>query len=146
MAFDLFDPFLRAAPRNAGAHELVALAGGTAVLRTGGEDLMEASTLAALLLAPLAYLGALPGVWKRRGAAPPLASTDLDRRRPVWRVLSELYLDTWLDDGDHERIASVLVESRYSTAQLEEIRATDARNESSSLSKARNLSSRGLSI
>jgi hypothetical protein len=82
---------------------------------------MEASTLAALLLAPLAYLGALPGVWKRRGAAPPLASTDLDRRRPVWRVLSELYLDTWLDDGDHERIASVLVESRYSTAQLEEI-------------------------
>jgi hypothetical protein len=50
-----------------------------------------------------------------------MAATDLERRRPVWNVLSELYLDTELDDRDHERIAAVLVASRYSAGQLEEI-------------------------
>jgi hypothetical protein len=39
----------------------------------------------------------------------------------VWDVLSELYLDTELDERDSERIAAVLLESGYSAGQLEEI-------------------------
>ena len=78
-----------------------------------------------LVLAPLSYLlrakGLLPGVWKRRGEALPSPVSDLERRRPVWAALSELYLDTVLDEGDNERIGAVLRASGYSTAQLEEI-------------------------
>jgi hypothetical protein len=36
-------------------------------------------------------------------------------------VLSELYLDTELDDRDKARIAAVLADSGYSAGQLEEI-------------------------
>lgn len=39
----------------------------------------------------------------------------------MWNVLSELYLDTELDELDNERIAAVLVDSGYGTGQLEEI-------------------------
>ncbi len=83
------------------------------------------TVLAILLLAPLSCLpltmGLFPGAWTRHGEELPLAATDLERRRPVWNVLSELYLDTELDELDNERIAAVLVDSGYSTGQLEEI-------------------------
>ena len=36
-------------------------------------------------------------------------------------MLSELYLDTELDDADYDRIAAVLLGSGYSRGQLEEI-------------------------
>lgn len=62
-----------------------------------------------------------PGIWTRGGEDLPDVATDLRRRRPVWDVLSELYLDTELDDDDYERIAVVLAESGYDTGQLEEI-------------------------
>jgi hypothetical protein len=66
-------------------------------------------------------MGLFPGAWMRRDDGVPVAATDLERRRPVWSALSELYLDTELDDRDHERIAAVLIDSGYSTGQLEEI-------------------------
>ena len=62
-----------------------------------------------------------PGLWWRRGETLPHAADDLSRRRPVWSLLSEFYLDTELDDQDHARIASVLACSGYSAEQLEEI-------------------------
>jgi hypothetical protein len=42
-------------------------------------------------------------------------------RLPVWVALSELFLDTELDDADHDRIAAVLAASPYSEDKLEEI-------------------------
>ena len=82
-------------------------------------------TLLAILLAPASCpwlaMGLIPGFWRRRGKRPRDAIDDLKRRRPVWSVLSELYLDTELDESDHERICSVLVRSKYSALQLEEI-------------------------
>lgn len=78
-----------------------------------------------ILLIPLYYppltIALFPGVWRRRNEPPPPAASDLARRRLVWRALSELYLDTELDDGDFVRIASQLQESGYPADQLEEI-------------------------
>jgi hypothetical protein len=49
-------------------------------------------------------------------------STDLtDERLPVWEALSEFFLDTELDETDHERIATVLARSEYTIEGLEEI-------------------------
>ncbi|WP_396219723.1 hypothetical protein [Gemmatimonas sp.] len=45
----------------------------------------------------------------------------LTRRRPVWIVLSELWLDTELTDDDHRRIAAVLRVSGYTIPELEAI-------------------------
>ncbi|MFK7896135.1 MAG: hypothetical protein AB8G23_09885 [Myxococcota bacterium] len=42
-------------------------------------------------------------------------------RKPVWSALSELWLDTELEAYDHARIAEVLAESPFSTAELKEI-------------------------
>lgn len=42
-------------------------------------------------------------------------------RMPVWRVLSELFLDTTLDAADHRRIARVLSASPYGVEELEDI-------------------------
>lgn len=78
------------------------------------------SSLVALLCVIVAT-ALLPSVWRRSSEEPPAAEADLDRRRRVWEVLSELYLDTELDDRDNERIAAVLVASGYSVGQLEEI-------------------------
>lgn len=49
------------------------------------------------------------------------ADSRLALRLPVWNALSELFLDTELDQRDHERIAAVLAESRYEVEKLEEI-------------------------
>ena len=47
-----------------------------------------------------------------------LTQTDIQRRRPVWRALSELWLDTELTDADIRHIAEVMVESGYSLSEL----------------------------
>ncbi|MEZ4257125.1 MAG: hypothetical protein R3A78_15660 [Polyangiales bacterium] len=65
--------------------------------------------------------GLVPGAWWRRDAPLPRAETELERRRSVWNVLSELYLDTELDGRDCARIAAVLAKSGYTVGQLEEI-------------------------
>ena len=44
-----------------------------------------------------------------------------DERMPVWEALSEFFLDTELDEADHERIATVLARSEHSIEALEEI-------------------------
>ena len=46
----------------------------------------------------------------------------LNKRTPVWIVLSELYLDTELEDSDYDRIVKVLLTSEFS---LEELKAID---------------------
>jgi len=49
--------------------------------------------------------------------SPPL----LKERLPVWSALSDLFLDTELDERDHQRIATILRQSPYSVSQLEAI-------------------------
>lgn len=49
------------------------------------------------------------------------ADQDLDNRSPVWRALSQLFLDTELLRDDHARIASVLGKSPYSLSEIEQI-------------------------
>lgn len=49
------------------------------------------------------------------------AISRVDERAPVWTALSELFLDTELQESDHERIARVLADSPYSEEKLSEI-------------------------
>ena len=44
-----------------------------------------------------------------------------DGRLPVWTALSELFLDTELQEDDHRRIAAVLAASPYTAKELDEI-------------------------
>lgn len=50
-----------------------------------------------------------------------LSGSELQRRRPVWTTLSELWLDMELDRRDLERIAGTLADSGYSIGELDEI-------------------------
>lgn len=50
---------------------------------------------------------------------PPL--DELERRRPVWEALSDLFLDQELDPGWIEQIAGVLLKSGYSDKELDAI-------------------------
>lgn len=77
------------------------------------------TVLAIVLVSTL--LGLVPGMWRRQAEPPPPAADDLERRRPVWSVLSELFLDTELDESDYTRICAVLAKSEYNVPQLEEI-------------------------
>lgn len=43
---------------------------------------------------------------------------NIDQRKPVWNALSDLYLDTELDDLDFKRIAIVFVNSPYSLDEI----------------------------
>ncbi len=45
----------------------------------------------------------------------------IDERLPVWQALSQLFLDTELQEGDFARIADVLASSPYSEDKIEEI-------------------------
>lgn len=47
--------------------------------------------------------------------------SDRDRRRLARRAISELFLDTQLDDGDFSRLRDMLVESRLSVHELDYI-------------------------
>ena len=51
----------------------------------------------------------------------PLTDEELQRRKPLWTALSELWLDTELDPADIRRIARAATESGYSLAELDEI-------------------------
>ena len=107
-------PFLR----HAGSIFALAVAAGALVWLTSFEAAL--TTFSALFMIPQVPM-AFPGVWWRRGSRPPSAKAHLDARVPVWLALSDLYLDTELDERDHARIAEVLARSGYSVHQLEEI-------------------------
>jgi hypothetical protein len=46
---------------------------------------------------------------------------DLERRRPVWEALADLFLDTELDDRDYRHIADRIVASGYTPAEVHSI-------------------------
>jgi hypothetical protein len=46
---------------------------------------------------------------------------DLERRLPVWHALSDLFLDTELQDEDYRYIARTLNQSGYDKAELRRI-------------------------
>lgn len=50
-----------------------------------------------------------------------LDSRWIAARRPLWLALSELWLDTELDEKDLERIAAVLAQSGLSIAELRDV-------------------------
>lgn len=49
------------------------------------------------------------------------STETINVRLPVWRVLSELFLDTELDDRDYQQIAKVCDASPYTVKELEHI-------------------------
>ena len=49
------------------------------------------------------------------------ADQDIENRRPVWHALSDLFLDTELQDCNLSSIARTLVESPYSVTEIETI-------------------------
>ena len=49
------------------------------------------------------------------------AHHDVENRRSVWHALSDLFLDTELQDHDLAEIARILVQSPYSLGDIEEI-------------------------
>lgn len=46
---------------------------------------------------------------------------DIERRRPVWDVLSSFFLDTELADEQHRHIAQTIVSSGYSPSEIQTI-------------------------
>lgn len=46
---------------------------------------------------------------------------NIEQRKLIWIMLSELYLDTALQEGDFERIAAQIVESPYSLEEVKKI-------------------------
>jgi hypothetical protein len=50
-----------------------------------------------------------------------LSANELERRKPVWTAVSELWLDVHLDTSDLQRIAQVLTASGYSMNELDDI-------------------------
>ena len=52
---------------------------------------------------------------------PTIESAVIDDRLPVWVALSDFFLDTELDEKDHQRISEVLASSPYSIQDIEDI-------------------------
>jgi hypothetical protein len=50
-----------------------------------------------------------------------LTEVEIARRSPVWRALSDLFLDTELQPYDHRHIAEVICRAGYSLAEAEAI-------------------------
>lgn len=50
-----------------------------------------------------------------------ISQEEISKRKFIWLALSELYLDTELDDDDFKRIAEILKESGYSLRELKQI-------------------------
>lgn len=48
-------------------------------------------------------------------------NAELDRRKPVWIALSDLWLDTEIDEKWAKRIAAVVSESRYTEQEVDDI-------------------------
>src|SRR3954462_7398501 len=56
-----------------------------------------------------------------RGEPGTPADTEIERRKPIWGALSDLWLDTGLTEDDLRRIAGVMRRSGYSVEELREI-------------------------
>ena len=50
-----------------------------------------------------------------------LDDSEIERRKPVWAALSELWLDTELEEDDLRRIAEAMRRSGYSVGELRDI-------------------------
>lgn len=50
-----------------------------------------------------------------------LSAEEIDRRAPVWRALSDLFLDTELNAQDFRAIADTIKAAQFSVAEAEEI-------------------------
>lgn len=50
-----------------------------------------------------------------------LSETEIERRFPVWDTLSELFLDTELDETSHKYIARVILESGFTPEEIHHI-------------------------
>lgn len=48
-------------------------------------------------------------------------SYNIDERKPIWLVLSQLYLDTELQDFDFQNIANIINQSPYNFEQVKKI-------------------------
>jgi len=46
---------------------------------------------------------------------------EIARRSPIWRALSELFLDTELQPADHQRIAELIRQAGYNVSEAEAI-------------------------
>jgi hypothetical protein len=58
---------------------------------------------------------------ERTGKSVVIDEAEIERRKPVWAALSELWLDTELSQEDLLRIAGVMKRSAYCVLQLREI-------------------------
>lgn len=52
-----------------------------------------------------------------------MSPEELERRRPVWAALSEVWLDNELDDAQRERLAEELARSPFDERELRAIHA-----------------------
>ena len=50
---------------------------------------------------------------------------EIRRRVPVWTALSDLFLDTEMQDNEHQHIARVISEAGYSAAEADHILRTE---------------------
>ena len=50
-----------------------------------------------------------------------LSESDIEKRFPVWEALSELFLDTELDEITHKYIGKVILESAYTPEEIHSI-------------------------
>ena len=50
-----------------------------------------------------------------------LSALEFERRKPVWSVLSEFWLDDQLSETDENRIAEILLHSCYSLAEIDRV-------------------------
>lgn len=96
-----------------------------------GDPLRRLAGLGLILWSVLVALGyGVALVIKARALRPradPAQLPDdlLDRRRPVWLTLSDLFLDDDVDDAAQKGIARSLLESGYDWAQLDAIVVTE---------------------
>lgn len=51
----------------------------------------------------------------------PLSKTQIEARLPLWRALSDLFLDTELQDYDYKHIAKVVLESKFNPMEVQYI-------------------------
>ncbi len=49
------------------------------------------------------------------------AQLNIEERKPIWKALSDLYLDNELQDYDFRHMASVIVKSPYSLEEVKQI-------------------------
>ena len=66
---------------------------------------------------PAGWAGLFGGLVYRMTTVP----EDLDRRRPIWEALSDLFLDTELTEAFYRFIAQRIIESGYTPAEVRRI-------------------------